>query len=104
MQVFFQKLFRYLPPFPFLLTGCVATLIALGPVPVSAIKLEPLSAGRNQSLFQVTCDNGEQHTVIANPAEHDFQYYYPNKKYYIKYYDLDFLDRKDFAAWICRNK
>ena len=71
---------------------------------VSAIQVKPLSPGNDKNLYQVTCDNKEQHTIIANHAEQDFQYYYPNKGYYIKYYDIDFKDLYDFAEWICRNK
>ena len=72
--------------------------------PVSAIQAKSLSPGHNNNLYQVTCDNGKQHTIIANHAEKDFQYYYPNKGYYIKYYDIEFKDLYDFAGWVCRNK
>ena len=72
--------------------------------PVSAIQAKSLSPGHNNNLYQVTCDNGKQHTIIANHAEKDFQYYYPNKGYYIKYYDIEFKDLYDFAEWVCRNK
>ena len=72
--------------------------------PVSAIQAKSLSPGNNKNLYLVTCDNGKQHTIIANHAEQDFQYYYPNKGYYIKYYDIEFKDLYDFAEWVCRNK
>jgi hypothetical protein len=72
--------------------------------PASAIQAKSLSPGNNKSLYQVICDNGKQHTIIANHAEQDFQYYYPTKGYYIKYYDIEFKDLYDFAEWVCRNK
>jgi len=72
--------------------------------PVSAMQVKPLSPGYDKNLYQVTCDNKEQHTIIANHAEQDFQYYYPNKGYYIKYYDIGFKGLYDFAEWVCRNK
>jgi hypothetical protein len=72
--------------------------------PVSAMQVKSLSPGNYKNLYQVTCDNGKQHTIIANHAEQDFQYYYPNKRYYIKYYDIEFKDLYDFAEWVCRNK
>ena len=72
--------------------------------PASAIKTKSLSPDNTKNLYQVTCDNGKHHTIIANHGEHDFQYYYPNKGYYIKYYDIEFKDLYDFAEWVCRNK
>ena len=72
--------------------------------PASAIQTKYLSPGNNKHLYLVTCDNEKQHTIIANHAEQDFQYYYPNKGYYIKYYDIEFKDLYDFAEWVCRNK
>lgn len=71
---------------------------------VSAMQAVSLAPGNSKNLYQVTCDNGEKHTIIANHAEQDFQYYYPNKGYYIKYYDIEFKDLYDFAEWVCRNK
>ena len=70
----------------------------------SAIQTKFLSPENKKNLYQVTCDNGKQHTIIANHAEQDFQYYYPTKGYYIKYYDIEFKDLYDFAEWVCRNK
>ena len=72
--------------------------------PASAIQAESQSPGNNKNLSLVPCDNEKQHTIIANHAEQDFQYYYPNKGYYIKYYDIEFKDLYDFAEWVCRNK
>ena len=72
--------------------------------PVSAMQVKPLSQGYDKNLYQVTCDNRKQHTIIANHAEQDFQYYYSNKGYYIKYYDIGFKGLYDFAEWVCRNK
>ena len=72
--------------------------------PSSTIQTNSLSPGKNKNIYQVTCDNGKQHTVIANPIEDDFQYYYPNKGYYIRYYDIAFKKLDDFAEWVCRNK
>ena len=63
-----------------------------------------LSTGSNKSLYRVTCDNGKQHVAITNHAEQDFQYYYPNKGYYIKYYVIEFKDFYGFTEWVCRNK
>ena len=71
--------------------------------PVSAMQVESLSPDNN-NLYLVTCDNGKQHTIIANHAKQDFQYFYPNKGYYIKYYDFEFKEPYDFAKWVCRNK
>ena len=70
----------------------------------SAIQAKSLSPENKKNLYQVTCDNGKQHTIIANHTEQDFQYYYPNKGYYIKYYDIEFKNLYDFAEWVCRNK
>jgi len=72
--------------------------------PVSAMQIKPLTTGDEKNLYQVTCDNGKQHTIIADHAEQDFQYYYPGKDYYIKYYDMEFKSNYDFAEWVCRNK
>ena len=72
--------------------------------PSSAIQAKSLLPGNNKNLYQVTCDDGKQHTIIANHDEQDFQYYYPTKGYYIKYYDIEFKDLDDFAEWVCRNK
>ena len=72
--------------------------------PASAILAKPLSTDNSKKLYQVTCDNGKKHTVIANHTEKDFQYYYPQKGYYIKYYDIEFKDLNDFVEWVCRNK
>ena len=72
--------------------------------PVFAMQIKPLSPGNDKNLYQITCDNGKQHTVIADHTEQDFQYYYPGKEYYIKYYDMGFKSKYDFAEWVCRNK
>lgn len=93
-----------------MMNRCFFTLLAVilgifyNANPASAIQTKSLSPDNNNNLYQVTCDNGKQHTIIANHAEKDFQYYYPQKGYYIKYYDIEFKDLKDFAEWVCRNK
>lgn len=71
---------------------------------VFAMEVKSLSPGNNKNLYQLTCDNGKEHTIIASPAEQEWQYYYPDKNYYIKYYDMEFKDLYDFAEWVCRNK
>ena len=72
--------------------------------PVSAMQVERLKENNGKNYYQVTCENGMQHTIIANHAEQDFQYHYPNKGYYIKFYDMGFKSNEDFARWVCRNK
>ena len=67
------------------------------------MEIKYLLQGDNKNLYQVTCNNGEQHTIIFNPAEQDFQYYSPNKKDYIKYYDVRFKNLIYFARWVCKN-
>ena len=71
---------------------------------VSAMELKSLSPGNNKNLYHLTCDNAKQHTIVANQAEQNFEYYYPSKGYYIKYYDMEFKSPYDFAEWVCRNK
>ena len=71
---------------------------------VFAIQVKSLSGKNSNDLYQVTCENDKQHTIIANSVEQDFQYYYPDKGYYIKYYSLELKDVYDFAEWVCRNK
>ena len=71
---------------------------------VSALEVKSLLPGNNQNLYQLTCNNGKQHSIFASNAEQDFKYYYPNKGYYIKYYDMEFKGPNDFAEWVCRNK
>ena len=68
------------------------------------MQIKPLSPGNDKNLYQIICDNGKQHTVIADDSKQDFQYYYPGKGYYIKYYDMVFKRNYDFAEWVCRNK
>jgi hypothetical protein len=72
--------------------------------PVFAMQLEHLSEGDGKGLYRVTCNDGQQHKIIADHAEQDFQYYYPDKGYYIKYYDIKFKNNNEFAEWVCRNK
>jgi hypothetical protein len=67
------------------------------------MKIEPLSSHNGNNHYLVTCDNGREHTVIADHVENNFQYYYRNKGYYIKY-DIEFKGYYDFAEWVCRNK
>jgi len=71
---------------------------------VSAMQVESLTENNGKNYYQVTCENGMQHTIIANHVEQDFQYYYPDKGYYIKYYDIKFESNIEFAEWVCRNK
>jgi hypothetical protein len=72
--------------------------------PAYATQVKSLSPVNNKILYQVTCDNGNQHTIIANHADQDFQYYYSDKGYFIKYYDMEFEGLDEFAEWVCRNK
>ena len=104
MKEVLQKLFLAIILIPPFLSGCVTTSTTSSTRPVSAMQVKSLSPGNNKDLYQVTCDNGKQHTIIANHTEQNFQYYYPTKGYYIKYYDIEFKDLYDFAEWICRNK
>jgi hypothetical protein len=87
-----------------MLSGALAALIAFAACPVAAIEIHPLQREHKQNLYRVICDNGGRHTIIADTGEQDFRYYYSNKGYFIKYYDMTFQDIKDFAAWVCRNK
>jgi hypothetical protein len=103
MKEVLQKLFLAIVLIPLFISGCVTTSTTSSTKHVSAIQVKSVWPGNNKNLYQVTCDNGKQHTIIANHAEQDFQYYYPNKGYYIKYYDMDFKDLINFARWVCRN-
>jgi hypothetical protein len=71
---------------------------------VSATEIESLTENNIKHQYHVTCKNGEQHRIIANHSEQDFQYHYPDKEYYIKFYDMEFETVEDFARWVCRNK
>jgi len=71
---------------------------------VSAMEIESLTKNNINHHYLVTCDNGEQHKIIANHLEQDFKYYYTDKEYYIKFYDMGFKTNEDFARWVCRNK
>ncbi len=104
MKEVLQKRFPAIVLILIFLAGYMATSAIYSVNYVSAVQTRPLALDNNRDIYLVTCDNGKKHTIIANPAEQDFQYYYPNKGYYIKYYDMEFQDRKDFAAWVCRNK
>ena len=104
MKEVLQKSFLVIVLFSLFPSGCVKTSRTSSTKHVSTIQVKPVLPGNNKNLYQVTCDNGKQHTIIANQAEQDFQYYHPNKGYYIKYYDTDFKDLIYFARWICRNK
>jgi hypothetical protein len=86
------------------LTGCAATTTAPRTKPDAVFTMKSLSAGKKPGHYEVTCASGNQHRVVASHAEQDFQYYYPDKEYYIKYYDLEFTDLHEFAEWVCRNK
>ena len=72
--------------------------------PVFAIQVEPLPSDIKKDRYRLTCDSGKVHIIVANYPEQDFQYYYQNKGYYIKYYDIGFKSLYDFAEWVCRNK
>ena len=104
MKEVLQKLFLAIVFFSLILSGCTTKSTTSSPGYDSTLQIKSLSPGNNKDLYQVTCNNGKQHTIIANDAEQDYQYYYPNKGYYIKYYDTDFNDLISFARWICRNK
>ena len=104
MKEVLQKLFLAIVLIPLFIPGCVTTSTTSSTKHVSAIQVKSVWPSNNKNLYQVTCDNGKQHTIIANHAEQDFQYYCPNKGYYIKYYDMDFRDLINFARWVCRNK
>ena len=90
MKEVLQKTFLALVIIPLLLAGCAMQSTNSSTNPASVMQVRPLSQGINKDLYQVTCDNGKQHTFIADLAEQNFQYYYPNKGYYIKYYDMEF--------------
>ena len=104
MKEVLQKLFLAIVLISLFISGCVATSTASSTKHVSTIQVKSVWQSNNKNLYQVTCDNGKQHTVIANFAEQDFQYYSPNKGYYIKYYDIDSKDLINFARWVCRNE
>lgn len=104
MKEVYQKIFLLIVVIPLFLSGCVTTSTTSGTSPVSAMQIKSLSPDNNKDLYQVTCGTGKQHIVIANHGEQDFQYYYQNKGYYIKYYDIEFIDLYDFAEWVYRNK
>ena len=98
-KLFFAIIFIFL-----ILSGCATGSSTTSPGYDSTLQIKSLSPRNNKDLYQVTCDNGKQHTIIANDAEQDYQYYYPDKGYYIKYYDTDFKDLISFARWVCLNK
>ena len=104
MKEVLQKLFLAIVLIPLFPSGCVTTSTTSSTHPVSLMQVKSISPGNNKNLYQVICDNEKQHTIIANHADQDFQYYYPNKGYYIKYYDIEFKDLYGFAEWVCRNK
>ena len=68
------------------------------------MQIKYLLQGDNKNLYQVTCNNGKNHTIIFNPAEEEFQYYSPIKRDYIRYNNIKFKDLIYFARWVCRNK
>ena len=104
MKMTLLKLFLVIVFFSLILSGCATKSTTSSPGYDSTLQIKSLSPRNNKDLYQVTCDNGKQHTIIANDAEQDYQYYYPDKGYYIKYYDTDFKDLISFARWVCLNK
>jgi len=104
MKEILQKLLFAIVIILFLLSGCARTSTTSSTKHVSTMQIKYLLHDHNKNLYQVTCDNGKQHTIIFNPAEQDFRYYSPQKGAYMKYYDIKFKDLIYFARWVCRNK
>ncbi len=99
-----QKLFPAIALIPLLLPGYISASTIYGNDHVSAMQVKPISEDDKENLYRVACDNGKQHTIMANITKQDFQYHYPDKGYFIKYYDIGFEDLYAFADWVCRNK
>ena len=104
MKEFQQKLFLAIVIILFFLLGHTNTSEASSNKHVFNVDIKYIVQGHNKNLYQVTCDNGKQHTIIFNPEEQDYLYFSPNKENYIKYSDIKFNDLIYFGRWVCKNK
>jgi len=104
MKDILQKLFIAIAIILFFLSGCARKPTTSSTKNISNIQIKYLLQDNNKNLYQVTCNDGKQHTILFNPAEQDFQYYSPNKGDYIKYNNIEFKDLIFFGRWVCRNK
>ena len=105
MKVVLQKFFLAIVIILFFLSGvAIASSSTKRTKYVSTLGIKYILEDPKKNLYRVTCDNKKQHIILFNPAEQDFQYYYPPKENYINYDDADFNDLIYFARWVCRNK
>jgi hypothetical protein len=104
MKVVLQKLFLAIVIILFFLSGYARTETTSSTIQVSTLDIKYILEDPKKNLYRVTCDNKKQHIILFNPAEQDFQYFYPQKGNYINYEDADFNDLIYFGRWVCRNK
>ena len=88
----------------FLVLGSARTSKAFSTKQISKIDIKYQFHGQSKNLYQVTCDNEKQHTIIFNPAEQDYEYFSLNERNFIKLYDNKFNDLIYFGRWVCRNE
>jgi hypothetical protein len=104
MKVVLQKFFLAIVIILFFLSGYARTETTSSTKHVSTLDIKYILDDPKKNLYSITCDNKKQHIILFNPAEQDFQYFYPQKGNYINYDDADFNDLIYFGRWVCRNK
>ena len=104
MKMVLQKLFIALVIILFFISGCARTSKAFSTKDVSKIDIKYQLHGKSKKFYQVTCDGGQQHRIIFNPAEQDYKYFSLKKGDFIKLYDNKFNDLIYFGRWVCRNE
>ena len=104
MKDILQKLFLAIVIILFFLSGFARTSRAFSTKHFSKIDIKYQLHAQSKNLYQVTCDNGKQHTIIFNPAEQDYEYFSLNKGDFIKFYDNKFNDLIYFGRWVCKNR
>jgi hypothetical protein len=103
VKVILQKFLLAIVIILFFLSGVASAFTTPKTKHVSTLDIKYLLDDPEKDHYRVTCNNKKQHIIIFNPAEQDFQYYYPQKGNYINYDNADFNDLIYFARWVCSN-